>query len=387
MLTYITGRHTRVVLSLALIALSMTAIYFNNLVLGKTRQQMEAYPTELIIDSHNTYSQTNTFLIKLHIHLKDPSLYSREDILHELDILTNRWKLLTSITKRTPYTDGTLKNVLRESHILRDQLKNVQSILSGNEKFSKQTIEELEKDLTTIDDQSVYLRTVTENTVYKENAAQGRLLSHYAHTVSWAIGIVTALLIIALFLLASLARQRAQLNALSRTDALTGLGNRRAFDEQMTLFLEINRRQSLPLQMLLLDVDYFKKYNDTYGHIKGDEALIAIGAALGASLKRKGDGFFRIGGEEFVCLFQCSDQKAAVALADEILQNVRNLAIVHEKNPPHGIITVSGGLVHLDRKSDVDADKIRQAADFALYQAKERGRDQIVLSDHIHPPS
>jgi diguanylate cyclase (GGDEF)-like protein len=168
-----------------------------------------------------------------------------------------------------------------------------------------------------------------------------------------------------------------QLEALSRSDPLTGLPNRRHFDETKANELRRARRHGTPLAVLLCDVDHFKRYNDTYGHARGDECLREVARALQDSLQRGGDLVARIGGEEFAVLLPATDLPAALALADRLREAVTALALPHAGSEVATHVTLSIGAAALDPASGDSLDVVLQRADQALYRAKSRGRNRV----------
>ncbi|MAT64076.1 MAG: GGDEF domain-containing protein [Gammaproteobacteria bacterium] len=164
--------------------------------------------------------------------------------------------------------------------------------------------------------------------------------------------------------------------SLASVDGLTQLANRRTFDE--TYRDEWNRaaRASLPLSVILIDIDNFKKYNDHYGHQEGDACLREVANALARCMRRSGDLVARYGGEEFVVvLYQMTGDEAA-RYAEQMRAAVAGLGLVHEKNEA-GYVTISlGGATCIPHSRDNPEDLVR-AADDALYRAKEAGRDQV----------
>ncbi len=165
---------------------------------------------------------------------------------------------------------------------------------------------------------------------------------------------------------------------LSTTDALTSLRNRRGFDE---IFLqEFNRakRQNYEFNFLLIDVDYFKKYNDTYGHAKGDEALVSVGKVLNRYARRANDFAFRYGGEEFVYIscFQTRDE--VLKLAESIQQAILKEQIEHFLNP-HKYLTVSIGAI-VTKDKTLTKEEVFKIADENLYISKERGRNKVTIT-------
>jgi len=177
--------------------------------------------------------------------------------------------------------------------------------------------------------------------------------------------------------------QQKELERLATTDGLTDLYNRRFFNVTLTRELNRARRDKTFLTFLILDVDYFKKYNDSYGHDAGDKVLIAIANAIKNSIKRGGDFAFRLGGEEFGVLFSKINIKNSLVVAEKIRKNIENLNIEHSSSPVANHVTVSIGLIVVDLGSEsVDEHGLYTMADDALYEAKEHGRNQVVLYDN-----
>jgi diguanylate cyclase (GGDEF)-like protein len=181
-----------------------------------------------------------------------------------------------------------------------------------------------------------------------------------------------------------------RIRALSRTDPLTGLANRRVLDERLALECARAQRSGEPLAVLMLDIDHFKAYNDHHGHPAGDAALVRVALALEACLRRAGDLVARFGGEEFCVVLPLTDAAQAREIAGQLCQAVRDLALPHGHSPTAGHVTLSIGVatglpegVSARRPSDGDgaptpADWVAQA-DAALYQAKRQGRDRVSL--------
>ncbi|MDD3325527.1 MAG: diguanylate cyclase [Zoogloea sp.] len=173
-----------------------------------------------------------------------------------------------------------------------------------------------------------------------------------------------------------------ELTRLSSLDGLTGIPNRRQFDE--TLLREWRRacRQGKPLSMLLCDVDRFKQFNDGYGHQVGDECLKAVARTLQSTLRRPADLVARYGGEEFAVILPDTDLGGALLVAEAMRASVEGLRITHRyAGPESGVVTISAGVATLvpARGHSDSADLIRQA-DEALYQAKEGGRNRIAAA-------
>ncbi len=172
-----------------------------------------------------------------------------------------------------------------------------------------------------------------------------------------------------------------EMEKLSITDQLTGLYNRRHFYNVFPRELGNTLRHGGQLYLGLLDVDNFKLYNDRYGHPAGDQALKAIASTMTELLQRAGDYCFRIGGEEFCFLFNETDTKKAKDFADRIRQEIESIGIVHEKNVPYDVVTISFGLIRIPENPDCNLEQVMTKVDEALYMAKKAGRNQYVYLD------
>jgi diguanylate cyclase (GGDEF)-like protein len=170
-----------------------------------------------------------------------------------------------------------------------------------------------------------------------------------------------------------------RLDGLARTDPLTGLANRRQFDEMKQIEFRRALRTGHPLTLLVCDIDSFKSYNDTYGHASGDQCLRAVATALGASSSRAGDLVARIGGEEFAVLLPATDAAHGILLAAQLLRVVADLGIAHRNSEAAPVVTISIGLAQLDPQQVDKFDTLFEQADKALYQAKSRGRNRVVV--------
>lgn len=180
-----------------------------------------------------------------------------------------------------------------------------------------------------------------------------------------------------------LQRARNSLKHLSITDGLTDLSNRRHFDE--VLQNEFNRLSRLhhPLSVVMLDVDFFKKFNDGYGHLLGDRCLKQVASTIRGSLQRPADFAARYGGEEFACILPNTDSKGAIAIADKIRINIENLNIPHRNSPVADHVTISLGVFTVSAYSQICPSEIVAKADQLLYQAKENGRNQICYGEMV----
>ena len=160
-------------------------------------------------------------------------------------------------------------------------------------------------------------------------------------------------------------------------DGLTGVGNRRKFDEDLLRNWRHTLREKEPLSLVMLDVDYFKRYNDHYGHQAGDICLKSVAKAVSETLRRPYDSVARYGGEEFACLLPSTDLRGAISIAQKMQASVRMLRIDHARSDIASVLTVSLGVASAFPKPSDDPYDLIEAADKQLYRAKNSGRARV----------
>lgn len=171
----------------------------------------------------------------------------------------------------------------------------------------------------------------------------------------------------------------ALLEQLSMYDGLTHIPNRRYFDDFYKKYYGETKRNDSILAVMMVDVDDFKKYNDNYGHGKGDECLIKIAKCLKDYLKRPSDIVARYGGEEFVLLIKETDPEGLKVIADKLLKSVSELNISHEYTDVADHVTISVGVSFKNAGDDISEENLLNKADKALYEAKNAGKNRYVL--------
>lgn len=176
-------------------------------------------------------------------------------------------------------------------------------------------------------------------------------------------------------------QQKQELRVVARRDLLTGLGNRLRLHEDLETLSARVVRYGHQYSLALLDVDYFKAYNDTYGHQAGDAALQSVGRVL-AHVGRSGDACYRFGGEEFLCVFPEQSAEGASTAVQRLLDEVRLLGIVHAGSPGHGVLTLSAGVAQMTTGC-TEPDAVLRQADEALYRAKAAGRNAVRVADPV----
>lgn len=169
-----------------------------------------------------------------------------------------------------------------------------------------------------------------------------------------------------------------RLRELSATDGLTGIANRRSFDEGLVREWERALRHGGPLSLVMADIDFFKRYNDHYGHVAGDVCLQQVARALREGVRQGGDLVARYGGEEFVVVLAGADAEAARAVAEHLRRRVEDLALEHAGRPPDGgVVTISLGVATLYPAPGLEPGMLVEEADKRLYEAKGAGRNRV----------
>jgi len=176
----------------------------------------------------------------------------------------------------------------------------------------------------------------------------------------------------------TLKAQSDQLRRLAFIDGLTGLHNRRALDQRLQVELRHAARHKKALALVMIDVDFFKRFNDLYGHLAGDDALRQVAASLRDGMLRPVDLAARYGGEEFCCLLPDTDLDGALAVAERLRASVQALGIAHAQSEAAAVLTVSLGVVAVAGQPPVEPEPFLKAADEALYEAKRSGRNRVV---------
>lgn len=170
---------------------------------------------------------------------------------------------------------------------------------------------------------------------------------------------------------------------LAREDGLTGLANRRHFSDTFLIEWERARRERLPLSVVFIDIDHFKPYNDNHGHLEGDQALVRVAKTVQLMARRAGDLAARYGGEEFVLLLPNTQASGAKDIAEELLAQVDALKLPHKASSVGPYVSISMGVATVVPDVHIAPTRLIDAADEALYEAKEGGRHRVVVSQGL----
>lgn len=203
--------------------------------------------------------------------------------------------------------------------------------------------------------------------------------------VSFSVFTIITMLALFLWYSRQLNDHRNILEKLSFIDGLTNISNRRHFDEAINREWKHALTYNDFISIILIDIDFFKQYNDFYGHLQGDECLRTVANALKKSLARSGNMAARYGGEEFVILLPSTPQSEAVKVAEKIKEEIELLKIVHPLSNVHYYLTVSMGIAALRPKSTLNPTDLLAKADSMLYKAKKEGRNKIAVIEPNFP--
>ncbi len=175
--------------------------------------------------------------------------------------------------------------------------------------------------------------------------------------------------------------QSSQLMATTYRDALTGVGNRRRFDQDLVNAFRDAQKKQQSLALIMIDVDHFKAYNDHFGHLMGDECLIRVATALQDTLRHTGDRISRYGGEEFVLLLADTGRATACTIAERLRRWIKELQLPHPTSHSGEVVTVSIGVTAMIPTHEQLAYSLLGQADLALYRAKDAGRNRCFYYD------
>ncbi len=276
-------------------------------------------------------------------------------------------------------------------------IRILKATLDGRD-LTKLSLTILEKKVSHID---LVIQKLINYEVNIANYERKKFLESYDNTII-QLGIVlsliiAAILVISLYVFMSIQKDHTKLEGMMRklrrankklenvsyTDTLTDLHNRRYFNMVYERELKRAKRNNSYITFMMLDIDFFKQFNDTYGHIEGDFALKSVAKVLKDTLRRPADFLFRLGGEEFGVLLIQTDESNSAKLAREICDAVRDREIKHESSSVNQYLTMSIGVVCCVADDALDENILISRADEMLYEAKETGRDRYVITSNV----
>ena len=369
---------------------NIDALYFGSLV-------PVAELNEIIQTYHNELASTIYQASRLEISPEQSATQIRKSLKH----IIKKWKNYESHFKRDDEMEYISYTDLEINHINK-YFFQVYSIVKEGKDLSNISIRTLEKKVFTI---HKVIQKLIKYEVSIANYERKNFLFHYERTKQHLgitlVFILLALIIISLYVFKSiqsdqtklevttskLKRANKKLENVSYTDSLTSLHNRRYFNMVYDKELKRAQRSNNYITFMMLDIDYFKQYNDTYGHLEGDKALKIVAQTLKNTLKRPSDYVFRLGGEEFGVLLTSTDESNSAKLAREICDAIREQKLEHKNSLAHDYVTISIGIVCCIADDALNEDILLSRADEMLYNAKKGGRDRYIITSNVSEAS
>lgn len=361
-------------------------VYFGSLIpITELNEIIQTYNNGL---EHSIYKAS-----RLEISPSQTALQIRSSI----ENIDKKWKSYESHFKRDdeqPYVDYTSLEIKRVNHYF---LK-IYLLANQGDDLSKLNVNTLEEKVS-------FIYGVIQKLInYEKDVARyerKKFLQSYEKTkteliVALSIMIV-AILFISLYIIKGIQSDQTRLEIATKklkqankklenasyTDALTHLFNRRYFNLIYERELKRARRSNNYITFMMIDIDFFKQYNDTYGHMQGDIALQSVAKVLQERLKRPSDYVFRLGGEEFAVLLTETNESNSANLAQEIGDAIRAKEIKHENSKVNAFLTISIGVVCCIADDALDDEVLISRADEMLYKAKEEGRDRYIITSNV----
>jgi len=313
-----------------------------------------------------------------------------------LEYINKKWKSYISHFK-TEDELGYLEYADLEVNRTNDYFYRVLNAVKSSKDLSRISIKTLEKKVESIHN---VLQKLINYEVNMANYERKKFLYAY-QSILMKIGIALGVIILGVlamlfYVFESIQKDQTRLEVASKklkisnkklenasyTDSLTNLHNRRYFNFIYDREIKRAKRNKTYVTFMMLDIDYFKQYNDTYGHVEGDYALKSVAKVLKETLKRPGDYVFRLGGEEFGILLSDTDETNSANLAREICDAIRDREIQHEASKVNKFLTISVGVVCCIADDALDENVLISRADEMLYEAKESGRDRYVITSN-----
>ncbi len=320
-----------------------------------------------------------------------------QELYFALKNINKKWKSYENHFKRddeksyVAYANLEIKSI-------NNYFKKIYQVSKNDHSLTKLNMNTLEKKIAFIN--AVLQKLITyevdvaryEHKKFLQNYTQGKI-----QLGTILVAIMLAILSISLYVFRSIQKDQTQLEHttkklklankklenVSYTDALTGLHNRRYFNYVYERELKRAKRSISYITFMMLDIDFFKQYNDTYGHVEGDYALKSVAKVLQDTLKRPSDYVFRLGGEEFGVLVTDTDESNSAKLARDICDAIRGRELKHEKSTVNEFVTISIGVVCCMADDALNDEILISRADEMLYEAKETGRDRYIITSNV----
>ncbi|MEA2073269.1 MAG: GGDEF domain-containing protein [Campylobacterota bacterium] len=320
-----------------------------------------------------------------------------DEISHSLQKIVKKWKSYESHFKRENELEY-VAYVGMEIKSVNNYFGQIKQLANSGRELSKINLHTLEKKVSKLDSVIQKLIEYEVDVAYYERRTFLQSYTDLNRELGIALFfIIISILTISFYVFRSiqkdhtkleettlkLKRANKKLENVSYTDSLTSLHNRRYFNHVYEKELRRAKRSKHYITFMMLDIDYFKQYNDTYGHVQGDHALMKVAKTLQETLQRPSDYVFRLGGEEFGVLLTETDESSSAKLARDICDCIRENKIEHESSLVNEYLTISIGIVCCVADDALDDEILISRADEMLYEAKESGRDRYVITSNV----
>ena len=348
---------------------------------------------EIIQIYHNGLANSVYKASRLEISPSQTSL----EIQHSIKEIRKKWKSYESHFKRDEELDY-LGYTTLEIKRTNEYFLKIYKVAKGGKDLTRIKLSILEKKVS-------YIHNVIQKLIkYEVDVAhyeRKKFIQNYEYTkkqLGIALFFITlAILLISMYVFKSIQKDHTKLELttnklkkankklenVSYTDSLTSLHNRRYFNLVYEREIKRAKRKNSYITFMMLDIDFFKQYNDTYGHIEGDYALQSVSKVLKETLQRPSDYVFRLGGEEFGVLLTDTDESNSAKLARDICDAVRDKKLKHANSSVNEFVTISIGVVCCIADDTLDEDVLISRADEMLYEAKETGRNRYIITSNV----
>lgn len=347
--------------------------------LETVRNQLRSDLYSLTVDLVRTMELTGRYMIELDDYLQVQDGPAPKLLLQHIEILKARPSVLTTPFARIA-PDAEFAQFFHET--LDEYAHNVDEIgaLLASAPLHGKDLTRAEDLLFDIEETVSLLYTRSQSYIQGRTTVQRDVQEILSIVL---VGLVAAAMLTLgglILVLLKFYEQRVQLREQALTDPLTGLHNRRYYLEVGDVLFATAQRTGTPLSLIIIDIDHFKPYNDTYGHKQGDNALVAVAQVLNTITQRNGDLAFRIGGEEFCCLITTERVEDAKQIAERICSSIEALGIAHATSAVSPVITASLGVASMPGRGITSKEVLFERADNALYAAKDAGRNRVIVA-------
>ncbi|BCN93748.1 hypothetical protein THMIRHAM_15330 [Thiomicrorhabdus immobilis] len=368
-----TQRALLVLLTLAMFITIATAfaIYYHLERYAKVTDKM--YKVQSLANKIVYFDEALTMSARMYAYEKDLQWYSRyQSLVIQLDHALNQ-----ASHEASSIHDLIEKNEPLNQKLISIEERSFADVRNNRLQQAQQTLKSPEYQA--LKQRYTNLVILTFQDIHNQLQEQQNNHRDWYQTFLWVLGLQVLGFVLVWFYLVNFLRLNvSRLSNLITTDDLTGLGNRRSFDDILQRELRRSIRDGKMLMLAVIDIDYFKKYNDYYGHPKGDQVLTMFGKLIEQTLRRANEFGFRIGGEEFAVIASVDSVEDGTASIEYLMLKLHKKQMEHKGNAETGQVTMSAGIAFHHADEIMTDEELYSAADKALYVAKERGRNQWV---------